>query len=1125
MLSSATQINSSKLTFRTVGFAILITLLFLASLVAKGQNNEDLQDYEDITVFLMVQNVGGYEIDAIYMNDNLYVDVATLFQILKINHVPASGNDSITGFFLDEEKHYSINADKLTAVIGNSITRLQPGDIIRNETGLYLKNTLYGKLFGLNLNFNFRSLSLELKTELELPIIKELRQEQMRKNIDRLSGVIKVDTTIGRNYHVLRGGMADWSVISTQNSGKTSDTRASLGAGIELLGGEATGLFNYSTFIGLDERQQQYKWRWVNNEAKVVRQVQVGKIPVHSTSSLYAPVIGASITNTPTTFRRSFGSYILTDYTEPGWTVELYINNVIVDFTTADASGFFQFQVPMVYGSTQVMLKFYGPWGEERVKEQTINVPYNFLPAGKVEYNMTGGIVRDSLNSTFSRAEASVGLHRNLTMGAGIEYLSALKQDQAMPFITASARFLNNFLFTGEYTHNVKTHGLLNYRLPSNLVFELDYTKYVPGQKAISYNYLEERKASLSIPVKVGEFRSFARMSYRQNVLPLTKFSSAELLLSSFVKGVSTNLSANANWLPDENPYIYSNLAFGFRLGHSINFRPQVQFDITNAEFISYKAELEKNFSQLAHLSVIYENNVRSATQSVELSFRYDLSFAQTATSARISERTVTTTESARGSVAFGSGNGYVHADNRSATGRSGITITQFLDLNDNNIKDVGEPVVSGLSARLNGGRFIERSKDSLIRIIELEPYTSYLLELEDVGFENIAWQLKQKEISVLVDPNQFKKINIPIKVMGEANGTVNVKKGRSVQGQGRIIINFINDKGKLVNRVLSESDGYFNFLGFAPGKYTAVPDSAQLNRLHYKSEPASFEFTINPVEYGDIIDNIIFTLTPVEEIVPDNLNKQENLNDINQSGQIIPNNDKPPSKTNQGAVESSINTIKDTGNTGTKISTEPEKSVSKTTNETESSVTNPMTVKENSATKTVNKTGESSTKSINEAGNPINNSLSAVVSGNKENELKPVNNVNSEKETTDNQSNKSTDLKKPSTQQVTSEAKSVSNNQPKNPEHQTFTLISGQYNESAGDWFVQAGAYKKFYNATNMYDLISKKTTHKPGIIQQGPYYKVRVGNFPTQDEAQHTSDNFSKQGIKNFIENKNNY
>lgn len=839
-------------------FSSIAVLTFIL-LVSPRLQAQDYPEYEEIIVFLSIQNVGGYEIDAIFMDDKIYLEPATLFRILKINHTPT--DDSISGFFLKEDNHYYISARSSTARVGSTNYTINPKDIYYTGTGMFLRNTEFGRLFGLNLSFNFRNLSLELKTSHELPIIKELRQEQMRKNINQLGGIVEVDTTYNRRYHLLKGGMADWSVVSSQTNNKRSDTRAALSVGTELLGGEFTGLLNYSSITGFEERQQQYKWRWVNNDNKIIKQVHAGKIPTRAITSLYSPFIGVSASNTPTTFRKSFGSYVLSDYTEPGWTVELYINNVIVDFTTSDASGFYTFDVPMVYGTTQVTLKFYGPWGEERIKEQTITVPYNFLPAGSVEYNVTGGIVSDSTNAIFSKAETMVGINRYFTMGGGVEFYSALKENPAMPFISGSARLFENFMIKAEYTHGVKTQGLLAYRLPSSIAIEIDYTKYEPGQKAISFNYLEERKASLSVPINIGKVRTFARLTYRNTILPLTSYSNAEMLLSSNLNGVSMNVSAYANWLPEVDPYIYSNLAMGFRIGRTIQFRPQAQFDITNSKLISLKAGIEKNFSRIAHLTLFYENNIQSETSNIEVALRFDLPFAQTAASFRKADRNVTTNQSARGSLAFGSGKGKILASQRASVGKGGLTIRPFLDLNNNRVKESSEPMITGLEVRLNGGTIIEKG-DSLIRITELEPYTAYFLEMTDVGFENIAWQLKQKAISIKIDPAQFKLIDIPISVMGEINGMVYVKKGSSLFGQSRIIINVYDENGKRVQRLLSESDGYFNFLGLQPGNYIARPDTAQLKRLGMTAHPVQVEFTITPSEWGDIIDDVNFTLT-----------------------------------------------------------------------------------------------------------------------------------------------------------------------------------------------------------------------------------------------------------------------
>lgn len=840
--------------------AFILSFLILFPSEANSQNEPN--DYEEISVLLMVQGLEGVEINAVFSEGDVYISVTELFQFLKISNNYSRHFDTVSGFFLTENNTYSIDANTGTIRIGTSVFNLGKKDIFRNDFGLYLLTDVYGKVFGLNLKFNFRNLALDLETKHELPVLRELRLEQMRKNLNRLSGEIEADTTIKREYHLYKGTMIDWSLISTQSAGHISDTRASLGLGSELFGGEANVLINYSSKQGFDEKQQQYRWRWANNDLKLVKQISAGKIPSRAISSIYAPLIGATVSNSPTTYRKSFGSYILSDYTEPGWTVELYINNVILDYTTADASGFFSFDVPLVYGSSALTLRFYGPWGEERVKEQTINIPYNFLPTGKTEYTLTGGVVTDSANSTYMRGETYYGLHRNITIGGGVEYLSSVTTGEAMPFLAGSARFLKYFLASAEYTHGVRTKALINYRLPSNLIFEIDYTKYKEGQKAISFNYLEERKASLSIPIRINSFRMFSRFLYKQNVLTEVTYSTTEILLSTFYKGLSANISGYANWLGSGTPYMYSNISLGIKVGRGGTFRPQMQYDFSNQQIISYKAEYEKSFLQKAFLSIGYEENKRSDFKSIELTFRYDLPFAQTSASTRVIEKDFIATESARGSFALGSGNGYIHTDSRSGTGRTGFVLIPFLDINHSGKREKNEPLAPGLNLQMNGGRQVARNHDTLIRVMDLEPFTNYYIEIDDNGFENIAWQIDEKVLNVYTDPNQFKQIPIPVKVMGEANGMVFLENGRQLRGQGRMLINFYDSTGNIASRVQSESDGYYTYLGFAPGKYTARLDSAQINRLDATSDPEFIEFEIKPMIIGDIVDDLTFTIT-----------------------------------------------------------------------------------------------------------------------------------------------------------------------------------------------------------------------------------------------------------------------
>ena len=54
---------------------------------------------------------------------------------------------------------------------------------------------------------------------------------------------------------------------------------------------------------------------------------------------------------------------------------------------------------------------------------------------------------------------------------------------------------------------------------------------------------------------------------------------------------------------------------------------------------------------------------------------------------------------------------------------------------------------------------------------------------------------------------------------------------------------------------------GYFTYLGLEPGKYTAEINQEQLKNLNYQSNPGSSNFEIKISEYGDIVDDLEFTL------------------------------------------------------------------------------------------------------------------------------------------------------------------------------------------------------------------------------------------------------------------------
>lgn len=275
----------------------------------------------------------------------------------------------------------------------------------------------------------------------------------------------------------------------------------------------------------------------------------------------------------------------------------------MVNYVKADAAGFFSFEVPLVYGNSAVKLRFYGPYGEERITEQNINIPFNFLPQGQFEYTASAGMVEDSVHSRYGRASFNYGLGKRITIGGGAEYLSSVATGKYMPFVNASVRLASNLLLMGDYMYGVRMKQVLSYRLPSDLQFELMYSRYKQGQRAINNTFLEERRAVVSYPFRGKRFTMFSRLTVYQILLPgskaspATRYTNVEALFSGMLFGVNTNFTTYAMVTNAPKPYLYSNLSSTFRLPAKILFTPQVQFEYNERKLISYKGEVGKYLS------------------------------------------------------------------------------------------------------------------------------------------------------------------------------------------------------------------------------------------------------------------------------------------------------------------------------------------------------------------------------------------------------------------------------------------------------------------------------------------------------------------------------------------------
>ncbi len=844
------------------GIAVFILFVLLIAPFSVYANFLEEIAVEEIPLTMKVDKVGTFEIPAVIVGTTAYLSITELFTFLKIKNISSPDWALVKGYFLSPDDEYVIDYAGQKIQYRGNVYPVSDKDLVQTANGLYLSIGRLQDIFSLECTFQFRSLSVFLKSHDQLPLFRELQQEEKRKFLNRMKGETEADTTLDRTRPFLYLGAADWAIYSAQNLNGPVISRANLALGGVLAGGETTLCMNYYTNQPFTNRNLYYRWRHVNNQSKLLRQLTLGKIATSSVSSIFSPVVGAQISNSPTTYRRFFATHTMTDHTEPGWTVELYVNNTLVDYTTADASGFFKFDIPLSYGKTEVELRHYGQWGEERTEIRNIQIPYSFLPKHELEYKISGGVIENDPGRRFFRSSFNYGLTNRMTIGGGYEYLDAAPEAFSIPFLNTSFSLTDHLLFTAEYAHGVKATGLMSFRLPSNLTLDISYTDYVEGQRAIYYNYLEERKVRLSLPVRFKKWATYSRFSYNQLILPHSNhLVQLDHVFTTSYKRLSANLRTYAYLRKNQPATVYSELSTGFRLPKRTTLTPIIRYNHNKGAVTGWKFRAEKPFSRNGNLTITYEESPELGIRNIQIGLRHVFPGVQTSAYANLGNRSSSFTQSASGGVLFDRATAYAKTSSMNKVGRGWITVLPFLDMNSNGVRDENEPKVNGVKVRATpGGRMEVDKQDTLVRIFDLEPYTSIFLELNGDGLENIAWQLHKKSFRVPVEPNLMKLVEVPVSVVAEVSGSVRVV-GSDARRPGRFKIDIFREDHSLVNSIYSEDDGYYNYLGLPPGNYTIQMDSAQLANQQLVSQPASREVNILPDYYGFFIDELDFML------------------------------------------------------------------------------------------------------------------------------------------------------------------------------------------------------------------------------------------------------------------------
>jgi hypothetical protein len=870
--------NRNILIFRRI---IILTFLLIQQFISVAQTLQ----YEQVLLTLRHKAVGYIYVNSLYdyQNDRAYLPVNELFSLLEIDHHSDVRNFTVSGNFITPDKPYTLNLQTMQVSMGNSSYSLTPEDFVIGEMDYFLSPAAYERIFGLIFIINISHLVLSLETIHTLPVEERKARELARSRAEGV-GNLPDDFPLGydRKRAILGGAMMDY-VVNANWAGNSKNLGYTLAGGMEVLGGDLQGILignhsdgkNYYTTSGL-------RWRYAIRNNPYISTIMAGQ---QSTFGLQPITFrGISVTNNPIEPRRMYETYVIDGNTAPESEVEIYVNDRLLDYKRADELGYYRFDVPVTYGTTRIGLRTHTPSGEYIVSDKQMQVPFNFLPRGVVTYNLQAGKTdqawADTLKDQYiTHGDVAVGVNRWLTASAGAQHLgSEIISDDLFYYGNLSARIAKQYLLSLDVAPDAFYRLGTSVMYASNLSFNFIYTKYDGDGIFNARGAGEDLSGNVYIPFKVWGMSTGIRLGGEHVVFDTIRLTNFHTDLNARLGSVNLRLNYRDNLLSTKTDNYFGTGLLTTSITYTISRSPgipvyvrgmfvrgQVQYDVRRNQTETAEMQLSRTVLKTGRLNLGFGYNFIRKTTEAQLSLTIDLAKLRSTTTINSNNGNFAARQSFSGSIGVDAPNQHIELSNRQQVGRGSAAIVQFVDVNNSGVYDAGDQLLPYRGVKLDRTATMQIGRDSILRVGQLQSYYLYNLSVNRNAIADPTLVPLKKEFSFVVDPNQYKRIEIPYYRGGIVEGVVMIENNGKHYGQGGLRLLIKSKNSDFEQTIYSFSDGGFYTMDLPPGAYTIGVDNSQLGFMGVK-EAKQTDFEIKAMAEGDYLEGLIITLIPVSD-------------------------------------------------------------------------------------------------------------------------------------------------------------------------------------------------------------------------------------------------------------------
>jgi hypothetical protein len=874
----------------------VLFFIFAQNTNAKEHKEFIQQNFIDdnyIILGLIISNIETNEILEAYNTKNGYfISFEQFIEITSFKIDFDFNTHNAKGWYIKEGNIFNLDFQKKLITLKEKEIKLSKGSLILLNNELYINIKEIEKIFPIFLSVDISKLELKLSSTEKLPFMVkyELSKKKIKPKkykLDKKQDILETPY-ITTDYGIISEPITQLSLktnlVENNNDTSVRDFRENFSYNA-LISNDLLWLNSNSYIAGNSNQIEEIRLKAYRIDAakNIGGKLNLSEFQIGDVVNEAGTGVGLSLTNKNILKPSLFNSVIVSGDSIPGWSVELYRNNQLLNLITVDDTGRYIFNdVKLFYGNNIFEIVEYGDYGEVKRSFKTYNLSQNMIKDDKIYFDLQ---IAQNNNTLFNHDKLNDGRDFDSYLNFGKKltdyltlYLESTSEDnltdnnkkkykQTVSFI---APFLSNQ--TKLQIANDNANKGVNYSFDLNYENKKTKTKYsiqpyfYEGEvetKGLNYDYSRNLKFPKIKKLNNTEFFTenniYQDSSIGKTILYDLDFNfSKEFSKITFKDNLSIIKANNKkNIINGENILIHRDGNYNNSLTISYEILPTAYvstINIKNNYDRKLPYDLELRLSLTSEFPAKKEERYiteMSFSKKIKKALRTGLSLKH---SSDTGEYIASFNIDFDGSTLIfreKNENKIIIEDDYQAD-KGLVTLTSFIDANHNNTYDDGEEKLENIRFLFNNAKSTLSDKNGISVIGNLSETTIYEVISDSSESDYFDLITKKENFYVLPRAGNILSLNIPFIKVGTIDG--NLYFNNTAVSKAKILL--LSQDGKQISSFVTDIDGFFFFPDIPIGEYIISLSENTLKRLNLQNNitvPVTVTETELYVEYFDI--------------------------------------------------------------------------------------------------------------------------------------------------------------------------------------------------------------------------------------------------------------------------------